>query len=99
MPTVACSGQSRLQEGMVSQFVARTTCSPSLALGSHFPSQCGVSLWKGGRAWNPSTQQIVVPRAAAAAPSATVAQSMTRIADTFAVLKEQGKVCFAEGRN
>lgn len=39
-----------------------------------------------------SKQRLVMPRAAAAAASATMAQSMTRIADTFAALKQQGKV-------
>lgn len=88
------SGHSRLQDTLTSQFVAHTACSPSLASPNQFPSQFCVSFSKGSRMPSASKQRLVMPRAAAAAASATMAQSMTRIADTFAALKQQGKVHF-----
>lgn len=89
------AGPSRLQQdAFTSQFVARTTCLPNH--GS--PSQFCVSFSKGlSRTASVSKQRLVMPRAsaAAAAPaSAATAQSMTRIADTFVALKQQGKVQF-----
>lgn len=87
--TVAFAGHPR--EALTSQFVARTACCSSLGSSNHSASQSCVLSSSCARMASASKLGIGMPRAAAAA--ATMAESMTRIADTFAALKRQGKVC------
>lgn len=87
---LATTSHSRLQMSCSPHSVARIATLPA---SDFFASQLCLFVKDARMVVTDGRKLVAVPRAAAAA---TMAQSRTRISDTFVKLKQQGKVCYCD---